>query len=111
MLLLLQATPQWLALSREARADFFRDTVSPVFERFAATVTVRMFDSEYFHARVSDFLVIETTVLRDYQRLMERLRDTAIYSVPYFQVIDIIPGEENAFRIFDEEFSASEKTA
>ncbi|RRA97557.1 darcynin family protein [Larkinella rosea] len=102
ILLLLNAKPQWLSLSRNERNTYFEKTVRPVFQEVSQTVEVRLFDSEYFHARVSDFLIVRTRNLKDYQWLIERLRDTKIYSGPYFELVDLIMGQENGFREFDE---------
>jgi hypothetical protein len=102
ILLLLNATPNWLSLSRKARQQFFEMNVLPIFSRVASTVRTRFFDSEYFHARVSDFIIVETESLRDYKLFIEMLRDTKIYAEPYFEIKDIIVGQENAFQEFDE---------
>lgn len=102
ILLLLKATPQWLSLSRTERTAFFNDRVAPLFQKVGKTVHAHFFDSEYFHARISDFMVITTSELKDYQYLIEMLRDTAVYSVPYFEVVDIVVGQENLFREMEE---------
>jgi hypothetical protein len=100
--MLLDATPQWLALSRQQRTDYYQHTIMPIFARFSASIKLRLFDSEYFNARVSDILLLETTSMSDYRLLIEMLRDTEIYSVPYFLITDIIPAKENGFREADE---------
>lgn len=100
--MLLEATPQWLSLSRQQRADYFGKVIMPIFGRFADTIRVRLFDSEYFHARVSDILMLETASMSDYRLLIEMLRDTEIYGVPYFKVSEIIPAKENGFKEADE---------
>ncbi|PHN04708.1 hypothetical protein CRP01_19525 [Flavilitoribacter nigricans DSM 23189 = NBRC 102662] len=97
ILLLLDAQPDWLAKSRPERADFYHSYLQPLFHQYASTCRIRLFDSEFFHARISDFILIETSNLADYQDLIEQLRDTAFYSVPYFAVRDIIVAKENAF--------------
>ncbi len=102
ILILMNATPAWLSLSREARGEFFEKEVMPVFMKVGESVSVKLYDSEYFHGRVSDYLIVETTDLYQYKYMMEMLRDTKIYGVPYFDIVDIIPGQENAFREFDE---------
>ncbi|MDF2379992.1 hypothetical protein JMG10_00840 [Nostoc ellipsosporum NOK] len=106
ILVLMNAKASWLTLSRNERALFFEKEVVPAFRKVSATVTVRLFDSEYFHAGVSDFMVIETQCLDDYQQLIERLRDTKIYAAPYFEIRDIIMGQENRFEDFNEQFKA-----
>jgi hypothetical protein len=104
ILVLMNATPAWLSLSRDDRSKFFEKAVAPAFVKAGESVRVRMFDSEYFNARVSDFLVIETMSLDNYKLLIELLRDTKIYSEPYFQIVEIIPGQENLFEDFNEQF-------
>lgn len=103
ILLLMNATPQWLSLTREQRSDFLEDQLVPIFGKVAKTVNVRMFDSEYFHSKVSDFLIVTTYELHDYKLIVEMLRDTRVYGVPYFQITDIIVGQENMFANFNEE--------
>jgi len=109
ILVLMNATTQWLALTRESRADFFEKSVVPVFQSVSKTVTVRLFDSEYFHANVSDFMVITADNMNDYQELIERLRDTKIYGAPYFEIKDIIVGQENRFEDFNALFKKDDK--
>lgn len=104
ILVLMNATPQWLALSREQRAAFFEKSIIPAFRKVSQTVKVRLFDSEYFHARVSDFMIVETDKLDDFQQLIERLRDSKIYSAPYFEIRDLIVGQQNRFEDFNEQF-------
>lgn len=103
ILLLMNATPQWLSLTREQRSDFLRDQLAPVLGRVAKTVDVRMFDSEYFHSKISDFLIVTTYELHDYKLMVEMLRDTRVYGIPYFQITDIVVGQENMFEDFNEE--------
>ena len=104
ILMLMNATPQWLSLTREQRANYFEKSVLPSFQEVSKTVKVRLFDSEYFHAKVSDFMIVETASLNDYQQLIERLRDSKIYGAPYFEIKDIIVGQENRFEDFNEKF-------
>jgi hypothetical protein len=103
ILLLMNATPQWLRLSREERSAYFEKSIAPVFTRVSKEVNVRLFDSEYFHATVSDFMIITTQNLDQYQLLIELLRDSKIYHEPYFEVKDIIVGQENRFEDFNEQ--------
>jgi hypothetical protein len=102
ILLLMNATPQWLRLSREERSAYFEKSIAPVFARVSKEVNVRLFDSEYFHAVVSDFMIITTQNLDQYQLLIELLRDSKIYHEPYFEIKDIIVGQENRFEDFNE---------
>src|SRR5688572_32392005 len=59
VLLLLNATPQWLSLTRDERSVFFEKEVMPIFQKVGKTVKVNFFDSEYFHSTVSDFMIIK----------------------------------------------------
>ena len=46
ILLLLNATPQWLSLTREARSDFFEKQVIPVFREIGRSTQAKFYDSE-----------------------------------------------------------------
>lgn len=105
ILVLLNATAKWLALSRNERAHFYEKNVLPVFLKKTSSLSVRFFDSEYFTAGISDFLIISTSDLDQYKLLIELLRDSAVYSVPYFTVKDIIVGQENLFQDFDQQLN------
>lgn len=109
ILVLMNATPQWLSLKRAQRSQFFEKHLMPVFQKVGAGIKVSFFDSEYFHARVSDFMIITTTELNQYKLLIELLRDTKVYGVPYFGIVDIIVGQENLFEDFNEEFRKEKK--
>lgn len=103
-LVLLNATPQWLSLTRDERSIFFEKEVLPIFQKVEKTVKVSFFDSEYFNSTVSDFMIITATNLDDYKLMIELLRDTEIYGIPYFEVKDIIIGQENIFEDFNSKF-------
>jgi len=102
VLVLMNATPKWLSLTRNERSKFVEKELAPIFVRVSKTVNVRLFDSEYFHSSVSDFMIVSTTSLDDYKLLIELLRDTKVYGVPYFEIKDIIVGQENLFEDFNE---------
>lgn len=96
--ILLNATKHWLRLSRDERGSYFEKIITPISQRFADTLSFRFFDAEYFNANVSDVLMLETTNIQDYMLFIEYLRDTDIYTVPYFEIINIIPAKENAYK-------------
>ena len=106
ILILLNATPQWLSLSRNQRSEFVSKELGPIIEKVGAKLDIRFFDSEYFHAHFSDFLIIQTVQLKDYQLFIEMLRDTKFYSVPYFEVRDLIMGKENHFKEYDKQLKS-----
>ncbi|GEN70707.1 darcynin family protein [Chryseobacterium lathyri] len=104
ILVLMNATSKWLSLSRDERSIFFESNITPIFKKVGKTTKVKLYDSEYFHSKTSDFMMITTTNLEDYKLLMELLRDSKIYGEPYFDIIDIIVGQENLFEDFNEKF-------
>lgn len=109
ILVLMNATPKWLSLTRDERSKFFEKEIMPVFQRVAKTVKAGFYDSEYFSSSVSDFMIVNTTSLDDYKLLIELLRDTKIYSAPYFEIKDIIAGQETLFEDFNERFKKEKK--
>lgn len=96
----LRSQPSWLALTRQQRADFIRETVQPIFTRHPA-VTLKFYDAEAFSGRCTDMAVFETADLRAYTFLIDALRDTPFFGLPYFEVLDIIPAMENGYREYD----------
>jgi hypothetical protein len=108
VLILMNATPAWLSLTRKERAAFVEQHVTPIFYKVADSVKVRLYDSEYFNAKVSDYMIVKAGNLQQYKLFIEKLRDTKIYGEPYFTIVDIIPGQENAFQEFDEMFATEQ---
>lgn len=102
ILILMNATPKGLSHTRDERSAFFEKKVIPIFQKVSKSIKVQLFDSEYFHANVSDFMIVTANSLDDYKLLIELLRDTKIYAEPYFEIKDIIVGQENAFEDFNE---------
>ena len=98
--MLLRATPAWLRLDRVERRKFCDDVRVPIFARHGAT-TMRFYDAEAFSARCSDVAVFETTDTTDYYDLIEALRDTAFFNVPYYELVDIIPALEDGYRAYE----------
>lgn len=109
ILVLLNASPQWLSLNRDERSQFVEEELKPIFSKVNPAVEIRLFDSEYFHAAVSDFMIISTKDLNQYKLLIEMLRDSKIYGVPYFEVKDIIVGQEELFEDFNAHFKQEEQ--
>ena len=93
--LLVRATPEWLALTPRDRFAFLEEEIQ---SRLAAhpTVSLRFWDVEHFSARVSDVLLFETQDLDQYRSLIEGIRETLFWD-HYFEVLEILPGIENAY--------------
>jgi len=94
----MRATPAWL---RQSPGE--RDRIAAACLGTAMVddrVTMRFYDAEAFSGYCSDVAVFETIDMQAYYFVMERLRNTALLSVPYFEIISIIPAMENGFREF-----------
>ena len=96
------ATPAWLALSRAERNHFTTTLLQPLFIQCSDSVQVRFFDAEAFTARCSDVAIFTTLDLKAYYFLMEQLRDTPLFTKPYFLLNDVIIGLENGYQAFEE---------
>ena len=71
----MNATPGWLSLSRDDRSKFFDEIITPVFKRVSKTVKIQLYDSEYFHAKVSDFMIVTTHNFDDYKLFENDMKD------------------------------------
>lgn len=100
VLVQLTALPAWLALSRADRARIVTDQVQPALGASPAC-RVRWVDAEAFTAQCSDVLLVETADLRAWNHLWERVRDTALFAVPYFRLESIITGIEDGYVDFE----------
>lgn len=99
--LMLRARPEWLALDRARRNEIAGAAMEEAFGNGA--VTLRFFDAEAFHGRVSDVAMIEADDPRAHYFAMERLRDSPLLSVPYFDLVDVVPAYEDGFRTFEDQ--------
>jgi hypothetical protein len=96
----LRSLPDWLKLGRGQRQRFLAEHVRPVVDRYSA-VTLRFYDAEAFSGRCTDIAVFETDDLQAYTFLVDGLRDTAFFSHPYFEVLDIVPAVEDGYVEYD----------
>jgi len=99
--LMLIATEHWLGLSRPERNRLSHDHVGTSLRTFSE-LRFRYFDAEAFTADCSDLMMIETENLTAYYDFIETLRDSPMFTVPYFRVVRIIPTIEDGFRQFEE---------
>ena len=99
--MLLKALPAWLALSRDERARIARTAFASALTD--PSVRHRHFDAEAFSGCASDVAMFEAEDLHSYYFAIERLRDSAIFAHPYFEVVDIIPTIEDGYRAFEAE--------
>ena len=70
--------------------------IEPILEKHSPKVTLRLYDVEFYSARVTDLWVWEATEHLAYERLVEDLRETPFWD-RYFQIVEILPGVENAY--------------
>ena len=101
ILILYRSTPKWLCLSREERAQEVQKHLQPLLNKYQEKVAVKFFDSEAFHAKTSDFLILNCEDLQQYYFFMEELRDSPFFTRPYIKLNDVIIGYENGFQQFE----------
>ena len=97
---LMRATKDWLSLSRRQRNDFVATNLNPLFGKYHQ-VGVRFYDAEAFSTRCSDIAVFETEDIQQYYFLMDGIRDSKIFTVPYFEFVEIIPAIEGGFAEYE----------
>ena len=93
----MNATREWLKLSHQQRDEFFNNSLGQIMARYE-DVRVRLFDVEAFSTKCSDIAMFETENLQAYTFMMDALRDSEFYTVPYFEIVDIYPAIEESFR-------------
>ena len=100
VLMLFTFQPAWLRLSRAKRGEFNRGVLEPIWGRYP-DVSCRHFDAEAFSGYCSDFALFETPSLERYYQIIEELRDTPLFSLPYLSVQNYIIGLEDGFKSFE----------
>ena len=96
---LLKTLPAWLSLPRPRRGEIAAAAIAEALK--SEPVTVRHFDAEAFTALCTDVAVFEAADLMAFYFVMERLRDSPLFTTPYFEIVGIVPGIENGFRRFE----------
>ncbi|MCE0494786.1 darcynin family protein [Vibrio salinus] len=97
----MNARQEWLKLTRDERNAYFDILKREIFSKYPE-VSVRLFDVEAFSSVCSDIAMYETENIQDYYFLIEELRDSKIYTVPYFDIVNIFPAIEDGFVEFEE---------
>ena len=95
----LRTTPAWLALPRTERSR----VAGAAFARALPDdrVSLRYFDAEAFSGRCTDVAMFETQDPAAYYFAIERLRDSPLFTIPYFEVVDRVPTLEDGFQAFE----------
>ncbi len=92
----MNATKAWLALSHNERTRFVANTLAPLLGKYP-NVTLRFYDTEAFTTKCSDIAVFATDSIPDFYALMDTIRDSEVFTVPYFEFVDIFPAIEADF--------------
>ncbi|MCB0191679.1 MAG: Darcynin 1 [Anaerolineae bacterium] len=92
----MNASRAWLTLSHAERSDFAAKALAPLLEKYP-NITLRFYDTEAFTTKCSDIAVFETNSIPDFYGLMDSIRDSQLFTVPYFEFVDIIPAIEADF--------------
>ena len=94
--MLVKSMPEWLGFTSEERFGLLTTHIEPILKKHHPKVTLRLYDVEFYSARVTDLWVWETTDHHAYELLVEDLRDTPFWD-RYFEIVEILPGVENAY--------------
>jgi hypothetical protein len=97
----LSTLPAWLRLTRGERDAVIVEHVAPLLKAHAPTTTLAWFDADAFSASPTDVAVITTTDLQDWYDLFEALRDTPLFSVPYYSAEQIVVTRGGGFRDYE----------
>jgi len=95
--MLLQSTPRWRALELDEQHAHHDALLVRVFENYP-DLSLRRFDSTAFAGRCSDVLVWETNDVAQYHDAVEALSDAGMLTRPWFEIVDVIPAVEDAWR-------------
>lgn len=95
----------WLQLSAKERSEFLYASIAPIIQKHPS-VKMRFFDSKAFSGRYTGVLMWETSEVKDYQFLVEKLREMLFWDT-YFEIVDIVSAIENAYALYYEVGSIS----
>ncbi len=87
----IKAQPEWLKLSRATRTRCW-DSARKIIAEFKNDVSFNYFDSDAFHAHMSDMIICETTNALRYHHLWDRLKDTSLFCDSYYSITDVRSG-------------------
>ena len=96
----LKVEPSYLQLSREIRAEKWQMMLGII--RAHPNVSVTWNDADTFSGECSDFVICRFKVMFDYHCMWEELKDSELFTTPYFHITRVLIGMENAFEVYDE---------
>lgn len=94
--MMVKTMPEWLGMPVAERFEHFNNFMGPILKKFQNEVTCRIFDTEFFSARVTDIWMWEATSKHAYELVVEELRETPLWD-RYFSIVEILAGVENAY--------------
>ncbi|HVI43213.1 MAG TPA: darcynin family protein [Chitinophaga sp.] len=98
ILILVNATNQWLSMPRHERDVFVETEVRPIFDKYRDACDIKLFDADFTNSNVSDFLIVETSDMNAFGYMIGYLRESKTFAVPYFSIRELIIGVPNNFR-------------
>ena len=96
--MLVKTTTEWLKMKPKQRFEFLDTDIRPILAKYPS-VKMRYFDSEAYNANFTDILTWETSELRDYENIIEELRESLFWGT-YFEIVQIIKAVEDAYADF-----------
>lgn len=97
----LMVEPTYLQLPREARAERWEATRVIIARH--PNVSVTWHDADAISGECSDFVICRFDTLFDYHCMWEELKDSELFTAPYFHITRVLMGMENAFVAYDEQ--------
>lgn len=98
--ILLRTLPVWLALARTERAKI-ADAAFAECLKACPDFSFRYFDAEAFSGTCTDIMMVPVRDMTSHAFALEALRDSPLFSVPYFEIVDIIPTLEDGYRAYE----------
>ena len=90
----------WLDMNRDQRREYEQTIIQPIFDRYAETIKVRLFDAEAFDVDFTDFMLLTVDDLKSYYFMIEEIRDSVLITQGFLEFIDISMGIENGYHAF-----------
>ena len=90
----LTVTAAWLELDRDGRDEIISSSLLPALRAHAHTTTLRWFDADAYSASPTDVAMISTSDLGDWSELLSTLKDSPLFSTPYYRLDRVIVTDE-----------------
>jgi len=84
----IKANSTWLQLERHSRKSHW-DAARVVIKEYADRVSFTYYDSDAFHADMSDMVICTTKSPLNFHHLWDRLKDTPLFCSGYYTISDV----------------------